>query len=58
MDFSYRLRSPLSLLLNDGDISCFLETGSRGATEVCEEFYDTLTGREEPPGLAFKEGLI
>ena len=42
MVFGYRLRGLLSPLLNGGDISCFLDTVSRGATEVCEEFYDTL----------------
>jgi hypothetical protein len=43
MVFGYELRGLLSPLLNGGDIGCFLDTVSRGATEVCEEFYDALT---------------
>ena len=43
MVFGYRFRGLLLPLLDGGDVSCFLETVSRGATEVCEEFYDTLT---------------
>ncbi len=44
MVFGYRLEGLLSPLLNEGDIGCFLDTVSRGATEVCEEFYATLEG--------------
>jgi len=42
MVFGYRLRVPLSLLLNGSNIGCFLDATFRGVAEVCEEFYDTL----------------
>ena len=42
MVFDYWSRGLLSPLLDDGDIGCFLDTVSRGAAEVCDEFYDTL----------------
>jgi hypothetical protein len=48
MASGYRLRGLLSLLLNGDDIGCFLDTVSRGATEVCEEFYDTLRKHSYP----------
>ena len=49
MVFGYRLRGLLSPLLNGGDIGCFLGTVSQGATEVCEEFYDTLLAGQNGP---------
>ena len=58
MVFGYRLRGLLSPLLNDGNIRWLLDTVSRGATEVCEEFYDTLlwsswtTARSATPPLS------
>jgi lysozyme family protein len=42
MVFGYRLRGLLSPLLNGGDVGYFSDAVSRDATEVCEEFYDTL----------------
>ena len=42
MVFGYRLRGLLSPLLNGGDVGYFSDAVSRDATEVCEEFYETL----------------
>ena len=39
------------MLLNDRDISCFLDTVSRDATEVCEEFYNSPSTVKRPIGL-------
>ena len=43
MVFGYGSRGPLSPILNSGYNGCFSDAVSRVATEVCEEFYDTLT---------------
>ena len=42
MDFGYRSRDPLLLIPNNDTTGCSSDTDSRAATEVCEEFYDTL----------------
>jgi len=42
MVFGYSSRGPLPLILNGGNINCFLDAVPRRAAEVCEEFYDSL----------------
>jgi hypothetical protein len=55
MVFGYRLRGLLSPLLNGGDIGYFLDAVSRDATEVCEEFYDTLSFDSLSPYTLFRQ---
>ncbi|WP_396276214.1 helix-turn-helix domain-containing protein [Haloarcula sp. 1CSR25-25] len=48
MAFGHGQRSPLSLLLNGGDILYLSDIVFRGAAEVCEEFYDTPLRKGNP----------
>jgi hypothetical protein len=45
MDFGYRARGPLPLILDSNNTGCLPDTVSRPSAEVWEEFYHTLQSK-------------